>query len=222
MLERITASEEALRDRTVGKVVAWLIPQWIRPNHITCLRALLVGIAIVLYLEGWPLEIQTNVLVVAALTDTVDGVLARTRGQTSALGRQLDELSDWLLGAWMGLLTLLNGLLNTSLIIMMVAPQLVLGVTGRVEAVRIGNDGVSVDVDRPGTRPNTVARLQFVAVLVGFTALLRSRGGKITSLRKLGLACLYLEASLAWLLAAYRMAKTRRSQVGREYTSSCN
>ncbi|MGB9867882.1 MAG: CDP-alcohol phosphatidyltransferase family protein [Bacillota bacterium] len=215
MLERLTEAEERLRDRTLGRLLARIVPEWVQPNHVTSLRMLLVGIAFVLFLSGYSLQMQTDVLVLAALTDSVDGILARTRGQSSQLGEYLDQLSDWLLGGWMGILTLTNGLLPTGVVLMIVIPQVVTGVTDRIKASTLKFETparriVAVAMGPANFRPNLLARLQFVAVLMGFISLLRAKASSSGLLRKIGLASLYVEASISWLLAAQGIASMLR------------
>ncbi len=66
------------------------------PNQITFLRLGFLPLFIILVLYGryfWAL----TVLIVAALTDGLDGLLARTLDQKSALGAFLDPIADKLL-----------------------------------------------------------------------------------------------------------------------------
>ncbi|MGE5552456.1 MAG: CDP-alcohol phosphatidyltransferase family protein [Betaproteobacteria bacterium] len=204
--ERLTSLEEDLRDRTLGRVVAAVIPRWVHPNHITSLRIVLVGVAITLFLTGQPLTAQSNVLIAAALTDTIDGMLARSRKQTSRTGAYLDHFSDWLLGGWMGILALINGLLETSIILMMVMPQILVTITDRIKVSRLRFKDtktrlLALVMGAANFRPHTISRLQFVAVLAGFAMVLFSKAENYPALHKAGLTCLYVEACLAWLLA---------------------
>jgi CDP-diacylglycerol--glycerol-3-phosphate 3-phosphatidyltransferase len=76
------------------------------PNLLTWLRILLIPLmAGVFYLpDGWVTSPEANVLAatlfgVAALTDWLDGYLARALGQTSAFGAFLDPVADKLMVA---------------------------------------------------------------------------------------------------------------------------
>ncbi|MEM7243821.1 MAG: CDP-diacylglycerol--glycerol-3-phosphate 3-phosphatidyltransferase [Acidobacteriota bacterium] len=69
------------------------------PNALTLLRIFLVPVlvaAILAVFEGrqW---VCAGVFLVAALTDALDGFIARRRGQVTTLGRLLDPLADKLL-----------------------------------------------------------------------------------------------------------------------------
>ena len=69
------------------------------PNQLTLFRILLIPVLVVVYFL--PLEkrelIITSVFVLAALTDWLDGFLARKLNATSALGAFLDPVADKLI-----------------------------------------------------------------------------------------------------------------------------
>lgn len=69
------------------------------PNAITIFRILLIPIILVLLFSlGQGYQILTAVLFFgAAITDTLDGYLARRRGMVTTLGKFLDPLADKLL-----------------------------------------------------------------------------------------------------------------------------
>jgi CDP-diacylglycerol--glycerol-3-phosphate 3-phosphatidyltransferase len=125
-------------------------------NRITLLRLILVGIVWILILVAsgtagqglwW---IAFVIYVVAAITDLVDGAIARRLGQVSVLGRVMDPLADKLLTlgtmvmlldvpgmhtlipAWMVVLMLSRELLVTSL------RSVVESAGGNFEAISIG------------------------------------------------------------------------------------
>jgi CDP-diacylglycerol--glycerol-3-phosphate 3-phosphatidyltransferase len=69
------------------------------PNGITILRILVIPlILILLFYMGRGYQLVTAVLFLgAAVTDTIDGYLARRRGMVTTLGKFLDPLADKLL-----------------------------------------------------------------------------------------------------------------------------
>lgn len=92
-------------DGLVARVFLWAFPRWVRPNHLTALRFVLIPvILLLLYLDlrWWAL----GVFVVATSTDFIDGAMARTRDQITLLGTYADPFADKLLVAavlaWLG------------------------------------------------------------------------------------------------------------------------
>lgn len=72
---------------------------WTLPNIITLVRiALTPVIALLPFIEGyWPKLVTFVVFLVAAISDIVDGHLARSRQQITDLGKLLDPVADKLL-----------------------------------------------------------------------------------------------------------------------------
>ena len=71
------------------------------PNLLTVLRILLIPVFIVLFYlpVGWSREAATAVFLLAAVTDWLDGFLARRMQLVSALGAFLDPVADKLMVA---------------------------------------------------------------------------------------------------------------------------
>ena len=212
LVERLTDAEEKLRDSTLEPMLNLLIPSWVNPNHITGLRVVLVITAIIFYLINYPLGVQIWILTAAALTDFIDGPLARLRGLSSRKGAYLDQVSDWFLGAWTGILSLITGLLPLAVIILMVVPQIGVFVTDRIRASRLSSSSsgervLTIAMGAANFRPTTIARLQFVTVLLGFMLLLFSKVAGSSACRRIGLFSLYLEILLVWLLLLHGIVR---------------
>lgn len=213
--DRLSAAEEALRDRILGPVVTLLIPRWITPNHLTVLRAVLVGLAMIMYLLDAPLQRQVAVLVIAALTDCFDGIIARARNQISRTGAYLDHGADWFLGSWVGILALISGLLPVVFIVFIVIPQIGIVIADRIRAARIDAEKISqrvliIAMGAANFRPTAFARFQFFTVLTGLFLLLISKTWPAPALRSIGLSFLYITAGLSWILLMdiiYRLIK---------------
>lgn len=75
--------------------------QWTLSNQLTIARVLLIPLfAIVFYLPGlWGYALSSLIFTAAALTDWLDGHLARSRGEVTPFGRFLDPVADKLLVA---------------------------------------------------------------------------------------------------------------------------
>lgn len=102
-------------------------PVWNVPNILTATR---LGLAVVLFalitLESWTLALV--VFVIAAITDWLDGFLARRQGLTSAFGRNFDPLVDKVLvcGAFIFLLPVPAAGLAAWMVTLVVARELVI------------------------------------------------------------------------------------------------
>lgn len=72
---------------------------WSLPNMLTIGRILAIPIIIILAISGVPFFrwIALALYAAAAITDFLDGFLARISGQVSAIGRMLDPIADKLL-----------------------------------------------------------------------------------------------------------------------------
>lgn len=87
---------QAGADRFWIASVIRIMPAWIKPNHLTGVRFILIPA--VLYLIALKLFFWALILfLLAALMDLLDGALARHRGQVSSWGMLLDPAADKLL-----------------------------------------------------------------------------------------------------------------------------
>ncbi len=83
-------------DRLFEAVLAPLFPKWVRPNHLTALRLLLIPV-VLYYLAIDRFAVGLPLFLFAALTDWFDGALARTRRQITEWGIAYDPVVDKLL-----------------------------------------------------------------------------------------------------------------------------
>src|SRR3954463_16677657 len=69
------------------------------PNALTLIRILLVPVVVVALLDETPNgdAIAAGVFALAALTDTLDGYIARSRGAVTTFGKLMDPIADKLL-----------------------------------------------------------------------------------------------------------------------------
>lgn len=96
VVTRMTPAVQRATDRAVKAVFLWAFPHWIRPNHLTVLRFILIPVVIVL-LETDHRWWGFAVFIAAICTDFIDGAMARTRDQITVLGTYLDPVADKLL-----------------------------------------------------------------------------------------------------------------------------
>ena len=75
--------------------------KWTIPNILTLIRIILIPVlVIVFYLPGqWTYQVSAAIFGIAALTDLLDGYLARRWNQTSPFGAFLDPVADKLMVA---------------------------------------------------------------------------------------------------------------------------
>lgn len=103
--DKVTPAVQLFTDSLVEKVFLWAFPRWIRPNHLTVLRLVLLPVILLLLYLGhrwWGL----GLFIAAICTDFIDGAMARTRDQITRLGTFMDPVADKLLVgsvlAWVG------------------------------------------------------------------------------------------------------------------------
>ena len=83
-------------DRILEKTILRLIPRDVRPNHVTILRIILTPFVLYfLWKRQW--DIVVPLFLFTALTDLIDGSLARTRKQITVWGTVADPAADKLL-----------------------------------------------------------------------------------------------------------------------------
>lgn len=89
------------QDKILAKILLPIIPHWIKPNHLTILRLLLIPANVYFVLtENW--QILLPLFIFTASTDMIDGALARVRKQITLWGSILDPAADKLLMAAVG------------------------------------------------------------------------------------------------------------------------
>lgn len=116
-------------------------------NLITLARMALIIPFVFVFLTNapWNMTAALIIFAIAALTDFVDGRVARARGETSLLGAALDPLADKLLIAAAFILLLRNGVINGPGVIGVLAIILrELLVTGLREAVSAAGQSLPV------------------------------------------------------------------------------
>lgn len=83
-------------DKIFAKLIIPLVPQAVRPNHLTVLRLCLTPFVLwFLWREQWALALAF--FLVAAFTDALDGSLARVRKQITIWGTIADPVADKIL-----------------------------------------------------------------------------------------------------------------------------
>src|SRR5574344_1374730 len=83
-------------DKTLNKIILWIFPKKVTPNQITIFR--FISIPFILYFILTDLyKIGFILFIISALSDLIDGALARTRNQITNWGIVFDPLADKIL-----------------------------------------------------------------------------------------------------------------------------
>ena len=133
---KVTPAVQRFTDRLVDKTFLWAFPFWVRPNHLTVLRFILIPVVLVLlyYDHRWW---SLGVFVWAICTDFIDGAMARTRDQITLVGTYIDPAADKLLVAavlaWTG-----HDHLVVQIILAFIVAELILSAVGANILLREG------------------------------------------------------------------------------------
>ncbi|MFH1712189.1 MAG: CDP-alcohol phosphatidyltransferase family protein [Patescibacteria group bacterium] len=110
------------------KPLVFLIPQAVKPNHITVFRMIMTPVVLwLLLIENY--QIGVPLFIFIALTDALDGSLARLRKQITAWGTFYDPVADKLLIGSVILLIVIK-YVNPILAVALIAVELMIIVGG--------------------------------------------------------------------------------------------
>jgi CDP-diacylglycerol--glycerol-3-phosphate 3-phosphatidyltransferase len=183
--------------------VNWVIDMWKQvgqesinvPNLLTLTRILLIPVFIVLFATPDPDRSITAaiVFVVAAVTDLLDGYLARRSGQVTKLGKLLDPIADKLL-----VLSALILLVNVDRVSALVAILIIareVAVTG-IRAIAAG-EGMIIAAETTGKYKMALQVIAIVLLILEGTAL-----STLGNLHLAGIVTLYLSLVLGYVSGA--------------------
>ena len=162
------------------------------PNFITLTRILLIPVFVVLFATPTPDRSLTAALVfvVAAITDLLDGYLARRNGQVTTLGKLLDPIADKLL-----VLSALILLVNVDRVSALVAILIIareVAVTG-IRAIAAG-DGMMIDAEATGKY-----KMALQVVAITFLVLEGTGLAELGNLHLAGIVTLYISLILGYI-----------------------
>ncbi|GKS64081.1 CDP-diacylglycerol--glycerol-3-phosphate 3-phosphatidyltransferase [Nitrospira sp.] len=131
------------------------------PNVLTFLRILLIPVFIILFVNPTPDQSLAAAIVfaVAAVTDMLDGYIARRTGQVTKLGKLLDPIADKLL-VLSALILLMNVERVSALVVLLIVGR-ELAVTG-IRAIAAG-EGMIIPAETTGKYKMA---LQVVAIIL--------------------------------------------------------
>lgn len=165
------------------------------PNFITFTRILLIPVFVVLFATPTPDRSLSAaiVFVVAAVTDMLDGYLARRNGQVTTLGKLLDPIADKLL-----VLSALILLLNIDRVSALVAILIIareVAVTG-IRAIAAG-EGMVIAAETTGKYKMALQVVAIVMLILEGTFL-----SGLGNLHLAGIVTLYLSLVLGYVSGA--------------------
>ncbi|MDO8594338.1 MAG: CDP-alcohol phosphatidyltransferase family protein [bacterium] len=111
-------------DRFFAATIVPLLPKWVSPNRITIFRFISIPFILVLLITGYSLA-GMILFVISALSDAVDGALARTAHRITKWGIIADPMADKLLIGSVALLVVWKNL-GWPLVLGLVSIELVL------------------------------------------------------------------------------------------------
>jgi CDP-diacylglycerol---glycerol-3-phosphate 3-phosphatidyltransferase len=183
--------------------VNWVIDMWKQvgqesinvPNLLTLTRILLIPVFVVLFATPDPSRsiAAAVVFVVAAVTDLLDGYLARRSGQVTKLGKLLDPIADKLL-----VLSALILLVNVDRVSALVAILIIareVAVTG-IRAIAAG-EGMIIAAETTGKYKMALQVVAIVLLILEGTAL-----SALGNLHLAGTVTLYLSLVLGYVSGA--------------------
>jgi CDP-diacylglycerol--glycerol-3-phosphate 3-phosphatidyltransferase len=187
--------------------------QWNLPNSLTAFRIAIIPVLVIMYLfSSWPMrnEWLTAVFVVAAVTDWLDGYLARKLNLSSPFGAFLDPVADKLIvSTALVLLVSDTAVLDQafSSVLFIVSVAVIIGREIVISALRevmadMGKRG-DVAVDKTG-------KYKTVFQLIAISLLLYSQPLFGLPIFKIGEALLYLAVGLTlWSMWVYLSAAAK-------------
>lgn len=179
------------------------------PNLLTWLRILLIPVmAGVFYLpQGWVTPLEANLLAalffgIAALTDWLDGYLARALGQTSAFGAFLDPVADKLMVA-VALIVLVD--------LDRVAPLIALIIIGREITISALREWMAKAGKSASVAVSFVGKLKTAAQMIAIVLLLYATPLAGLPIATIGTLLIWVAALLTLVSMAYYLMMAARA-----------
>ncbi|MEL6184177.1 MAG: CDP-diacylglycerol--glycerol-3-phosphate 3-phosphatidyltransferase [Myxococcota bacterium] len=172
------------------------------PNLITYVRILAVPLVMAIMQSPRPGASVTAAVVfsLAALTDAVDGYLARRLGLVSQIGKLLDPLADKLLVMGAMVMAAWLGQLSPWLVFLILAPEMYVNGLRRVAAA----EGLVMAAGASGKRKTAFQMVGLVALLVNDTHPVL---GVSVDFHAVGVACLVISVAFSlWSAGEYSWA----------------
>ncbi len=171
--------------------------KWTLPNILTLLRIILIPVLVIVFYMPvqWSYQVSAMVFGLAAVTDWLDGYLARRLKQTSVFGAFLDPVADKLMVA-VALVLLVQD--NPSVLFVIPASIII----GREIAISALREWMSEIGERTRVAVSVIGKIKTITQMVAILLLLyRASIGPFPT-HEVGVALLYMAALLTHLVDA--------------------
>lgn len=180
-------------------------PDWATiPNAVTLVRLVLLVPVCVLIVDGGPDTLSVLLLLVWALTDWIDGMLARLLDQTSRFGQVLDPIADRIGLIGIVLALALAGLLPWAALVVVAAVDVIVAIVTSRAALRS-----TIGVSLLG-KARTALLMTSVFLLAAAGAWMPSALPVVQALVWLAVA-LHVVAGAGYVIAARRGARAQEA-----------
>ena len=179
------------------------------PNSLTVFRIVLIPVLVVLYFWKIPSRelFVTGVFVVAALTDWLDGFLARSMGTTSKLGAFLDPVADKLIVSTALVLLVSDTAVLSNVVHPMVFAVAVSIIVGREIVISALREWMAEMGERGVVKVGILGKVKTVFQMVSIGLLLYGKPINGVHIFKIGEMAFYIAAGLTlWSMWAYLRA----------------
>ena len=182
---------------------------WNAPNILTMLRIVLIPLFVIAYYwpRSWGRELATVLFILAALTDWLDGYLARKLGQHSHFGAFLDPVADKLMIAAALVMLVSDPNVLASVYDVRLFEVVVIVILGREIAVSALREWMAEVGKRSHVSVSLIGKIKTSSQMLAIPFLLwRHKIGAIPVFQ-IGEVLLYLAAGLTlWSMAVYLRA----------------
>ncbi len=179
------------------------------PNMVTLLRLALMPLLVVFFfIPGrWPAALSTTIFVIAALSDLLDGYLARRLKQTSALGAFLDPVADKLVVGIALVLLVSDQLVQSFIWDVRIFVVVVVVIIGREIAVSALREWMAEVGKRRKVAVSGLGKVKTVMQMTAISMLLYRDSLWGIPVMSIGEALLYIAAGLTlWSMISYLRA----------------
>lgn len=169
------------------------------PNILTIMRITLIPLFMLAFYMpfSWRYPVATTIFVFAAVTDWLDGYLARKLRQESSFGEFLDPVADKLIVAVA--LVLLVGSYHSPLI---AVPAAI--IVGREIVISALREWMAELGQRAQVSVSYLGKIKTTAQMVAIILLLAQPPGLVNDIQYIGFGCLYVAAILTiWTMMLY-------------------